>query len=84
MLYGPFDYFADSRHAAGKAGGRAMCATDGGFALCDFWEAGAPRVLREFAADRGNVRSDKGRGDGVSRDVGAGDEAARFLKGARF
>lgn len=77
VLHRTFDFIADSRNAAGKEGGRAVCAVVAGFAVRDFREAGAASGVRELAAERGDVRGESRRGDAVARGDGTGDGTVR-------
>jgi hypothetical protein len=51
MLYRAFDFFADSRYAAGQTGGGTVCAIVAGFPLCDFRPARTAGGLCELAAE---------------------------------
>src|SRR5450830_386937 len=55
LLYRAFHLQPNSRHAAWQAGGCAMRAIDGRYALCDFWSARTACVLWRLAAVAGDV-----------------------------
>lgn len=77
VLYRAVDFVADSGHAAGQAGGGAVCAIVAGFAVRDFRATGAAGGVREPETERGDVRGESRRGDADTRGAGAGDGTVR-------
>jgi len=80
VLYRALDHLADTRHAARQAGGDPLRAIAAGHAVRDLREIRASGVLRQPAANAGNVRSEPGRGLGAFDRAGTGDEAGILTK----
>jgi hypothetical protein len=74
VLHRAVDHLAHPRHAARQTGRDSVRAAAGGYAVRNFRAARAPGVLREPAADGGNVRRQPRRGAGSPDRVGVGDE----------